>query len=149
MKNNPEKGTSQGTVERFVAFMIIALIVILGFLVFFLVRDYRSLRREQVISAREFLLGAVVKNHGHQTASEVTVIRSWMTFDYINQLFGVPAYYLKGQMSITDSRYPKLSLSSYAKESGVASAKVVSVVSGFLTTYLTNATSSLASSTLK
>jgi hypothetical protein len=81
------------------------------------------------------LLNAIVRNHGHLTAGDALVVRSWMTFDYIDQLFGMPPGYFKQTMSITDAHYPKLTLSSYAKEENVASATVVSEVENAISAY--------------
>jgi hypothetical protein len=131
---------------RYIKWAILAFAVLLAVLLFFLVRDYRSLRRAKIINARESLLSAMVKSHGHLTLNDVSVIRSWMTFDYINQLFGIPPAYFKDQMSIADARYPKLSLSGYAKSQHLASAAIVGDVENAIRDYFATSTP-VASST--
>ena len=103
--------------ERRIVIAILVFAIAFVVLFVFLVRDYRALRRAQILNAREFWLAAVLKNHGVLPASDVTSIRSWMTFDYVNKLFGLPPDYLKTTLSVIDVRYPRLSFSAYAKTS--------------------------------
>jgi hypothetical protein len=143
-----DNGNSLGEATgRYVKYAIIVLVAALVFLLFFLVRDYRSLRRTQVIGARELFLSAIVKNHGHLTVNSVTMVRSWMTFDYINQLFGIPSDFLKAQMSIADSRYPKLTLSGYAKTEHVTSVTIVNEVEAAIQNYFATSPPATATST--
>jgi len=53
--------------------------------------------------------------------SDTNLIRPWMTFDYINQLFALPSDYLKITLNIQDSRYPNLSLSEYRESIATSS----------------------------
>ncbi len=53
------------------------------------------------------------RERGPLPLSDAGLIRSWMTFDYINKLFNLSPTYLKTTFSISDSRYPNLSLSEY------------------------------------
>ena len=135
-----EKGDAGDFAGSYVKWAIAVLVVALAVLLFFFVRDYRSLRREQAIGARESLLNAMVRSRGHLGVSDVSEIRSWMTFDYINRLFGIPAAYLKGQMSIADARYPKLSLSGYAKSRNLTSTAVIGDVEDALRDYFATST---------
>ena len=133
---------------RYVRYAIIVLVVVLFILLFFFVQNYRSLRREQIVSAHEAWLTLVLKNHGPLPAADASTIRPWMTFDYIDRLFNVPPEYLKSQLGVTDPRYPKLSLSGYAKSGRLSLATVVGEVQGALHDYLTNGSSTSASSTM-
>jgi hypothetical protein len=47
---------------------------------------------------------------------DVSYISKWMTFDYINTLFGVPESYLQDTLAIHDTRYPFLTVEQYANE---------------------------------
>ena len=118
---------------------IIVLAIILVVLIFFLVRQAITLRRAQVLSARELWISNVLKQHGPLTPVEVDILRSWMTFDYVNKLFGVPPNYLKDQLSISDARYPQLSIASYAKASGLNANTFLGNVEDALRVYLTAA----------
>jgi len=108
---------------------------------FFLIRDYASLRREQIISARELQLSNLLKNDGSLTTADVTLVGPWMTFSYINTLFKIPPDYLKTDLSITDPSYPQLSLYGYAKYQNKGIATVVDQVERSLSDYLTTSTS--------
>lgn len=53
------------------------------------------------------------KFHNHKSRElivEVDKIQKWMTFDFINRSFSLPDDYLKNQLSITDIKYPKITL---------------------------------------
>lgn len=131
--------TSEGKRERqYVKYAIIILAVIFIFLGIFVVNTYRALRRAQIINARELQLSALLKNRGPLGANDIGVVRPWMTFDYINKLFNIPPEYLKTRLSISDGRYPQLSLFGYAKSVHLATAAFMSEVTSTLRDYLTN-----------
>ena len=140
MADHPQRENLNLGMGRFIQYAIVVLVIALLALVYFFVRDYRALRRAQVINARELLLTAIVRNHGHLNAGDIAVIRSWMTFDYVDQLFGTPADYVKTQLSIGDPRYPNLTLSGYAKNEHVSSAAVVVEVEHAITLYFASST---------
>lgn len=122
---------------RYLKITIIVLVVVLVVLAVFLALQYRSLRREQVLSARELWLDNVLKRHGPPTASDVDVLRSWMTFAYINQLFDVPSAYLKDEVPVNDARYPQISIGSYARENNMNVNAFLGTVENALKAYLT------------
>jgi hypothetical protein len=111
-----------------IAIALVVFGVLLIVLFVFLVRDYLALRRANLINRRELSLSAFVQKHGPLGASEVGVIRPWMTFDYINRLFNLPKDYLKNQLQISDSHYPNLTLGSYASADKVATVEAVNNV---------------------
>ena len=124
-------------IKSYIKYAIIFLAILLLVLCFFLVREYAALRRAQIISARELQLSALFKAHGPLPASDITVIRPWMTFDYINKLFNIPPDYLKNTLSIGDPSYPQLSLYGYANHQHVNVTIVVSDVESSTRAYVT------------
>jgi hypothetical protein len=110
--------------RQIITIILIVLGVLLVILFIFLVRNYLSLRRANLINRRELSLSAFVQKHGALNASEVGVIRPWMTFDYINRIFGFPKDYLKNQLQISDPRYPNITLGSSETVSEVQAAIV-------------------------
>lgn len=126
---------------------IAALGVLLAILLFFLVRQYQILRRESIISARESWLMNALKNHPHLTANDTGVIRSWMTFDYLNKLFNLPPDYLKTQLSVTDPAYPKLTIGTLAKDAGRQASSTLAEVQNDVRQYLSNPLPANTSST--
>ena len=130
-------GNNTRKIRSYIKYAIIFLVILLLILGFFLVRNYASLRRAQIIIAREFQLSTLLKKHGPVTANDVTVIRPWMTFDYINKLFNIPPDYLKNALSISDPSYPQLSLYGYANYKHVNATIVVNEVESSTRDYLT------------
>ena len=105
-----------GTRSRMYHYIKITLIVlgaILALLCLFLVLDYFSLRRADIINTREGSLSSFVQKHGPLTANEVGVLKPWMTFSYINKLFALPPNFLKDSFGITDPHYPNLVVAQY------------------------------------
>jgi hypothetical protein len=130
-------GNNTHNIKRYIKYAIAFFVILLFILGVFLVREYISLRRAQIISAREFQLSNLLKNHGSLTASDVSVIRPWMTFDYINKLFDIPPDYLKNTLSISDPTYPQLSLYGYANHQHTDATTVVGEVESSTRAYLT------------
>jgi len=110
---NPFKKTNGE--RRLIDWFIAALGIILAVLLFFLIQQYRTLRRESILSARESWLMNALKNHPHLTAADAGAIHAWMTFDYLNKLFNLPPEYLKSQLSIPNAGYPKLTIDEFAE----------------------------------
>jgi hypothetical protein len=71
------------------------------------------------------------------SADDSTVIRPWMTFEYINKLFNIPPDYFKNALSISDPSYPQLSLYGYANHQHVNATIVVNEVESSTHDYLT------------
>ena len=124
--------------RHLIEWLIAVLGILLIILLFFFVRQYQTLRRESIISARESWLMTALKNHHHLTSTDASVIRSWMTFDYLNKLFDVPPEYFKTQLSITDPTYPKLTIGKFAKDIGQPSSSTLAGVQGAVRHYLVN-----------
>ena len=123
--------------HKFVRYVVVGLVVALIVLVGFLLYQYSGLRRASLINARELRLSNFLHNHGPITPSEEAFIRSWMTFDYINTLFNLPPDYLKAQLSISDTRYPKISVGSYVNGNHLVLATFMGELDAAITNYLT------------
>jgi hypothetical protein len=50
----------------------------------------------------------------HQPAS-VNYIRTWMTFDYVNVIYKLPADYLENTLAVSDPRYPNVRIDYYIR----------------------------------
>ena len=50
---------------------------------------------------------------------DAETIQPWMTFDYINKVYHLPADYLQATFAINDSHYPSLTLETYASAKGI------------------------------
>ena len=100
--------------ERHIYYALIALGAVLVVLFVFFVGQYRALRHTQILEAHEARLSAILSHHVPLPTSEANTIHSWMTFDYVDKLFALPSNYLETQLSINNSHYPRLTISSYA-----------------------------------
>ncbi len=77
--------------------------------------------------------------HGHRpaTVNDVPSVRAWMTFDYVDHLFALPPQYLQSKLKITDSRYPRLTIASYAAIGHLSQAAALAEVQDALRAYFT------------
>lgn len=114
---------------------LIVLGAVLAVLLVLLVHTYAALRRADLMNRRTFSLSAFVQRHGPLRTNEAGVIRSWMTFGYINTIFGLPQDYLKTQLRISGSRYPNLTLTAYAGSRGIATGDAVTEVQRAVVSY--------------
>lgn len=104
--------------KKYIKYILVALGIVLIILCVALFLEYRNLRRSQIIRAHGWQF-PFAQNHKPLTSSDVNLIRSWMTFDYLNKAFNLPPEYLKTQLSISDIHYPRLSLSHYVKNHNI------------------------------
>ena len=52
-------------------------------------------------------------------------ISGWMTFRYVNMVFGMPPAYLQTALDIKNSHYPNISLDALAKQQNQSSAQIL------------------------
>jgi hypothetical protein len=97
--------------EKWIRYALIVLAGVLAALLIFLFFQYQSLRRQQVLGMHQLHAAFFLEHHAPLPVSDAGVIRSWMTFDYVNKLFALPPDYLKAQLHIVDSRYPRYTIS--------------------------------------
>jgi hypothetical protein len=103
----------------FIVRLFIALLLgILVYLALMLVGQYRYIAREQIAHGKRMQLSNFRKHHT-LGVGDVSLIESWMTFDYISTAFKVPATYLKSALGIDDPRFPRITLHKYAKIYGL------------------------------
>lgn len=114
---------------------ILVMLVVLIALCALWVRQYRHLRRLDYFAAHPSLFAAI-HDHKAATASDVSSIQSWMTFDYVNHLFALPSGYLQNDLGITDSRYPRLTIDEYAESIKTKQATVLTDVQSAVSAFL-------------
>ncbi len=69
-------------------------------------------------------------------ALEPAAIATWMTFDYLNRIFKLPPEYLKASLSITDARYPRMTVKRYASDRRSDPAIVLTAVKAAVQAFL-------------
>jgi len=102
--------------------LLVVLVGILAYSLYTFVSNLESLRLRGYMRAR-FRRQAM--------AQKITPdqIRGWMTFRYVNLVFGLPPQYLQGALNIKDAHYPNLSLDALAKQQNVSSAQILAKTS--------------------
>ena len=110
------------------------LVIILVFLVVSLISSYKQANIGKIIHSHVTAL----KNNetAGGAAVNISTVQSWMTFDYINRLFGLPPDYLKATLSISDPIYPHLSLLRYSHLRGTSVMQEVAAVKEAIQAYL-------------
>jgi hypothetical protein len=110
----PQKPNNE---RHLVDWILAALGIILAILLFSLVRQYQTLRRENTPTLRQLWPINTPRNNVSRLApNNADFIRSWMTFDYVDKLFDLPPDYLKAKLSISDAAYPKITINKFAKD---------------------------------
>ena len=56
---------------------------------------------------------------------DLSEIRGWMTFDFINKAFVLPPDYLKSELGITDKKYPNITVDGWAKNNQESSSALL------------------------
>ena len=130
--NRHQEDVSLRSLKIVIAVFIIFLVILCGLLV----RTYFALKKERLVNIRELSLSMFIIKHGPLTAADVGMIRSWMTFDYVNRAFGLPPDFLKTTFGIADPGYPKLTLSRYATEGGFNQAEFMNLIQAAVAHYL-------------
>ena len=121
-------------IELFLKILIVIAAIVLVALLMSLFQEYKHLSRLNYISARQSWLSAL-RAHSPAGINEVSSIQAWMTFDYVNHLFVIPADYLKTNLSIVDSRYPRLTISQYAKDNNANRLTILTSVQNAVRAY--------------
>jgi len=96
-----------------------AVILVLIVLCVFLVRQYQHIQRLDYISQQRSLFISI-HGSGPLTAADASSTQEWMTFDYIDKAFTLPPQYLQTALAITDSRYPRMTITRYASVAGLS-----------------------------
>lgn len=134
-------------VKKYILWVLVVLAVVLVVLVIFLITQFRSLYRHQILNAWESRISQTLQRYAPFPTNDAGVIRYWMTFDYINKLFELPPNYLKMKLSITDSRYPRLTIYSYAKSENLNQTVFLGEIVNSVREYLPTKTSTSTNNT--
>jgi len=113
--------------------VLVLLVAVLAVSLYFFVGNLETLR----------LRGNIRPHFRRQiTVQRITPdqIRGWMTFRYVNLVFGLPPTYLQNSLNIKSVNYPNISLDALAKQQKASSAqmldKTAALVKSFLSKHL-------------
>lgn len=123
--------------DTHIKIVLTLLAVILIVLLAAFLKEYADLKKLEIISPRDAFMN-IVDHHGPFTAKDAALIQGWMTFDYVNKIFGLPAGYLKVNLGISDAHYPREVIFKYAEENGLSISATVAKVQDSVSQFLTN-----------
>ncbi len=120
--------------------LLVVLIAIFAVTLVAFIGDFESLTQQGVLTPVH-RLGPVTRFFQHigvlpHRQILPQQISNWMTFNYINKVFNLPPDYLKTQLSITDSRYPRLSIEDAASGKHEDSNLLAEQIRALVSTYL-------------
>lgn len=78
--------------------------ILSGFILFFVFISFKFIIRYEDINEKSDRLS----RKEHLDRSNVTPIKDWMTFGYINKIYNLPQDYLKDKIGITNKKYPNM-----------------------------------------
>lgn len=99
--------------RKLIDWIIAGLGVVLAVLLFLLFRQSEALRREVVPQNR---IIRTLQDRTTAATESASTIQPWMTFSYLNHVFGLPSGYLKTELSISDPRYPQLTIGEFSED---------------------------------
>lgn len=100
--------------------IVLSLIFLLALVSF--VRDFLFLNKQ----------GFLEPSGRHHENFQVQDVERWMTFAFLNRIFGLPPEYLKEELEITNKHYPNLTIKSWAKEKNVDPREMTEQVKKFI-----------------
>jgi hypothetical protein len=107
------------------ATIVLLIVIAVAFLLFRIWLSVSVYPRQEV---RTSPLSSFLVRGEHATPADAGYIESWMTFDYVNVVFGLPPSYLSDALHVTDARYPHLSISRWAREEATTSPAMLGAV---------------------
>ena len=120
---------------KYIRHILIILAAVLVMLLVVLFVQYQSLEHQQGMDLWRLRTAGALERHAPLPVSDAGIIRTWMTFDYVNKLFALPATYLQEHLQIQDPRYPRLTISNFAKTRGLTAATFLDGVSSAVRSY--------------
>lgn len=96
--------------------VLLATLALIAVFSSYLVFHVRDARREGTFERRPPISDLFGKP-GERTAPDPERIEAWMTFKYVNVVFGLPDDVLRDALKIEDPKYPNVPIGKYSKKS--------------------------------
>jgi len=97
---------------------IVVSLLLFGLALYFFSADYRRLQQSGILGyprSRHFLNAFNTRAKPPIPVSQADLIRTWMTFAYVNKAFNLPGDYLRNMLEITDRAYPNIAIRALAE----------------------------------
>lgn len=111
--------------------VIVVLIVLSAFEIDAIVRGLRDPYLADDLSL-QYEHGRLIRERDIVTPEE---IEPWMTFQYVNFIFGLPDAYLKNSLALSEERYPKIQIAGYARRAGLSTEEFLATVKDAVAAY--------------
>jgi len=114
-----------------VVFIMVAVVVLLSILI-------RQSRSQKSLPPYLYKLEELYSQRFKQpiATKDISLVRYWMTFDYINKFFNLPPEYLASALNISDPRYPYITLTHYARGEKISASRLLNEVQTAIFNYL-------------
>ena len=124
--------------KHFDAWVRVALVILLALLAVLcglLLHQYKTLRDQQILGGPIHWLTAL---HGATSTpmTDPNFIQSWMTYDYVDHIYDLPADYLRMTLHIADGHYPRVSIAESAEAQQMTIAAMTAEVRKAIGDYL-------------
>ena len=120
-------------------FKLLGVSFVILFTIAFSLQQYFILHRSDIITAyKQDIVQKISQNHGPLNGANVDLISSWMTFDYINTIFVLPADYLKNTLGLSDARYPRITIAHYEKNHTLSDAEFLLQIKATVKAYFSH-----------
>jgi hypothetical protein len=119
---------------------VAALVAAIGVTAFLLVRDVQDFGASGALAPQHHPRDLLRRPPFQRP--DATRIQSWMTFEYLDRVFGMPPDYLKDALDVADARYPRVSIRRYARDAKIDEAAALARVKRAVTEFLGQAPSS-------
>jgi hypothetical protein len=113
---------------------LVILLVLIAFLCALLLFEYQNLRQQEMIGAHMPWIPG--RGKPAEPMTDVNFIQSWMTYDYIGHIYGLPMDYLKDTLSIADTQYPHISITESAEAQHESAAALTAQVQLAVSDYI-------------
>lgn len=105
--------------DRYIYLVMAVLAIVLVVLFAALIKQYIDLRQAQILNDRAVHLSFTGRRIPLPT-DRAGLVQPWMTFDYVNRIFGLPPQYLVSALKIDSTAYPRVPLYEYAEKRGLS-----------------------------
>ncbi len=93
--------------------VLVIAIFIAGFFIHLFIKNYRHLQNSGAFRSTPHTYRQALNERAPIT--DPHAIEAWMTFDYVNKMFNLPVDFLRTEMGVTSTKYPRLTLYHEAK----------------------------------
>ncbi|MCL4403753.1 hypothetical protein M1432_00130 [Patescibacteria group bacterium] len=104
--------------DRYINIVMAFLAIVLIVLFAALIKQYLDLRQARILNDQAIHFSLAGRREPLPNG-RADIIQAWMTFDYVNRIFGLPPQYLISALNIESAAYPRIPIYEYAEKRGL------------------------------